>query len=110
MQGSKSLEGQLFYYVSLEQLVPPDHLVRRLAEVLDISWIRRATSAAYSHTGRPSVDPIVIAKMMLLGFLYNISSERQLAREIQVNLAYRWYLGYDLNEAVPNHSVLSNSN
>ena len=107
LQGSKSLEGQLFYQVSLEQLVPSDHLVRRLAEVLDISWIRKATLAAYSHTGRPSVDPVVIAKMMLLGFLYNISSERQLAREIQVNLAYRWYLGYDLNEAVPNHSVLS---
>lgn len=107
LQGSKSLEGQLFYQISLEQLVPPDHLVRRLAEVLDISWIRKATVAAYSHTGRPSVDPVVIAKMMLLGFLYNISSERQLAREIKVNLAYRWYLGYDLNEAVPNHSVLS---
>lgn len=107
MQGSKSLEGQLFYQVSLEQLVPPDHLVRRLAEVLDLSWIRKATAEAYSHTGRPSIDPVVVAKMMLLGFLYNISSERQLTREIQVNLAYRWYLGYDLNEAIPNHSVLS---
>ena len=107
MQGSKSLEGQLFYQISLEQLVPSDHLVRRLAEVLDLSWIRKATTEAYSHTGRPSIDPVVVAKMMLLGFLYNISSERQLAREIQVNLAYRWYLGYDLNEAIPNHSVLS---
>ena len=107
MQGSKSLEGQLFYHVSLEQLVPSDHLVRRLAEVLDLSWVRKATAEAYSHTGRPSIDPVVISKMMILGFLYNISSERQLAREIQVNLAYRWYLGYDLNEAVPNHSVLS---
>lgn len=107
MQGSKSLEGQLFYQISLDQLVPPEHLVRRLAEVLDLSWIRKATARAYSHTGRPSIDPVVVAKMMLLGFLYNISSERQLAREIQVNLAYRWYLGYDLNETVPNHSVLS---
>lgn len=107
LQGSKTLEGQLFYQVSLDQLVPSDHLVRHLAEVLDISWIRKATAAAYSHTGRPSIDPVVIAKMMLLGFLYNISSERQLAREIQVNLAYRWYLGYDLDEAVPNHSIMS---
>ena len=107
LQGSKSFEGQLFYQISLEQLVPPDHLVRRLEEVLDLSWIRKATAEAYSHTGRPSIDPVVVAKMMLLGFLYNISSERQLAREIQVNLAYRWYLGYDLNEAIPNHSVLS---
>ena len=107
LQGSKSLEGQLFYQISLEELVPSDHLVRHLAEVLDLSWIRKATTEAYSHTGRPSIDPVVVAKMMLLGFLYNISSERQLAREIQVNLAYRWYLGYDLNEAIPNHSVLS---
>jgi len=107
LQGSKSLESQLFYQISLEQLVPPDHLVRYLAEVLDISWIRKATVAAYSHTGRTSIDPVVISKMMLLGFLYNISSERQLVRDIQVHLAYRWYPGYDLNEAVPNHSVLS---
>ena len=107
LQGSKTLEGQLFYQITLEQLVPSDHLVRYLAEVLDLSWIRKATFESYSHTGRPSIDPVVVAKMMLLGFLYNISSERQLAREIQVNLAYRWYLGYDLNEAIPNHSVLS---
>ena len=107
LQGSKSLEGQLFYHVSLEQLVPPDHLVRRLAKVLDMSWIRKASAEAYSHTGRPSIDPVVVAKMMLLGFLYNISSERQLAREIQVNMAYRWYIGYDLDESIPNHSVLS---
>lgn len=107
MQGSKTLEGQLFYQISLEQFVPSDHLVRRLAEVLDLSWIRKATYESYSYTGRPSIDPVVIAKMMLLGFLYNISSERQLARDIQVNLAYRWYLGYDLNETIPNHSVLS---
>jgi transposase len=107
LQGSKILEGQLFYQISLNQLVPSDHLVRRLAEVLDLSWIRKATTSAYSHTGRPSIDPVVIAKMMLLGFLYNVPSERQLAREIQVNLAYRWYLGYDLDESVPNHSVLS---
>ncbi|MHC4214954.1 MAG: hypothetical protein ACYSWP_16470 [Planctomycetota bacterium] len=60
MQGSKTLEGQLFYQISLNQLVPSDHLVRRLAKVLDLSWIRKATASAYSHTGRPSIDPVVI--------------------------------------------------
>jgi transposase len=107
LQGHKALEGRLFYQVSLDHLVPKDHLVRRLQKVLDISWMRSQTAGYYSFTGRPSIDPEVIAKMLLLGFLYNISSERRLMREVQVNLAYRWYLGYDLDEDIPDHSVLS---
>jgi len=107
LQGHKALEGRLFYQVSLDQLVPNDHLVRRLQKQLYLSWVRSQTTAYYSYTGRPSIDPEVIAKMLLLGFLYNISSERQLMREVQVNLAYRWYLGYDLDEDIPDHSVLS---
>jgi transposase len=107
MQGCKNLEPRLFYQISLDQLVPPEHPVRRLAAVLDFSWVRSATAKYYSHTGKPSIDPLVIAKLMLLGYLYNIASERQLIRDLQVNLAYRWYLGYDLQESVPDHSVLS---
>lgn len=107
MQGSKLVETRMFYQISLEQLVPQDHLVRRLAKAVDFQWVRRITSQYYSHTGRPSIDPAVIAKMLVLGFLYNITSERQLMRDIQVNLAYRWYLGYDLDEPIPNHSILS---
>ena len=107
MQGSKTCEGRLFYQVTLESLVPSDHLVRRLAKVVELRWVRAATAEHYSNTGKPSIDPVVIAKMMIVGFLYNINSERQLMREIQVNLAYRWYLGYDLDETIPNHSVLS---
>jgi transposase len=107
MQGSKSVETRMFYQISLDQLVPQDHLVRRLAKVVDFKWVRRLTAEHYSHTGRPSIDPVVIAKMLVLGFLYNVTSERQLMRDIQVNLAYRWYLGYDLDESIPNHSILS---
>jgi transposase len=107
MQGSKILEGRLFYQITLESLVPADHLVRRLARVVELGWVRAATADCYSNTGKPSIDPVVIAKMMIIGFLYNINSERQLMREIQVNLAYRWYLGYDLDELIPDHSVLS---
>jgi transposase len=107
MQGSKHFEPQLFYNVSLERLVPQEHLVRRLAKVLDLSWVRSATAKLYSHTGRPSIDPIVVAKLLLLGYFYNIDSERQLMRDVQVNLAYRWYLGYDLDEDIPDHSILS---
>jgi len=107
MQGSKAYESRLFYQITLESLVPPDHLVRRLAKVVELRWVRSATAEHYSNTGKPSIDPVVIAKMMIIGFLYNINSERQLMREVQVNLAYRWYLGYDLDEDIPNHSVLS---
>lgn len=107
MQGCKNLEPRLFYQISLDQLVPSEHPVRQLAAVLDFSWVRSATAKYYSHTGKPSIDPLVIAKMLLLGYLYNIPSERQLIRDLQVNLAYRWYLGYDLQESIPDHSVLS---
>jgi transposase len=107
MQGCKQFEPRLFYQISLEDLVPKDHLVRRLAEVLDFSWVRSVTACLYSHTGRPSIDPVVMAKLLLLGYLYNMDSERQLMREVQVNLAYRWYLGYDLDEQIPDHSILS---
>src|SRR4030042_847217 len=107
MQGCKQFEPRLFYQISLEDLVPKEHLVRRLADVLDFSWVRSVTESLYSHTGRPSIDPVVVAKLLLLGYLYNIDSERQLMREVQVNLAYRWYLGYDLDEEIPDHSILS---
>jgi transposase len=107
MQGRKQIEPQLFYQLSLEQMVPEDHLVRRLAAALHLSWVRAATARHYSHLGRPSLDPVVIAKLLLLGYLYDIRSERQLMRDVQVNLAYRWYLGYDLNETIPDHSDLS---
>jgi transposase len=107
MQGLKQFEPRLFYQVCLEDFVPQGHLVRRLAHVLDFSWVRSQTASLYSHTGRPSIDPVVVAKLLLLGYLYNINSERQLMREVQVNLAYRWYLGYDLDEEIPDHSILS---
>jgi transposase len=90
MQGCKQFEPRLFYQISLNDLVPNNHLVRRVAEVLDVSWIRSATVERYSDTGRPSIDPEVVGKLLLLGYLYNIASERQLICEVQVNLAYRW--------------------
>jgi len=107
MQGRNQIEPRLFYQVSLEPFVPSEHLVRRLAGALELDWVRSAPAGYYSHTGRPSVDPVVIAKLLVLGYLLDISSERQLMREVQANLAYRWYLGYDVDEAIPDHSDLS---
>ena len=107
MMGRKALAGKLFYQVSLEELVPAGHLLRRVAEAVDFGVARRLTARFYSHTGQPSVDPVVLFKMALLGYLYGLPSERRLADEIRVNLACRWFIGYALDEAIPDHSVLS---
>jgi transposase len=107
MMGSKDFQEKLFYDFSLSKRIPEDHLLRRLEEGLDLSFVRELTAPYYSHTGQPSVDPVVLFKMMLMGYLYGITSERRLAEEISLNMAYMWYLGYDLDEATPNHSVIS---
>lgn len=107
MMGQKVLQEKLFYDFSLSKRVPDDHILRRLSEVVDITFVRRLTAPFYSHTGQPSIDPVVLFKMMLLGYLYGITSERKLAEECSLNLAFMWYLGYDLDETTPDHSVIS---
>jgi transposase len=107
MMGKKDFKRRIFYRLSLEKMIPQDHLVRALEEILDMNFIRGLCRKYYSHTGQPSVDPIVLFKMMLIGYLFGITSERKLAEECTVNLAFRWYLGYDLDETTPNHSVIS---
>lgn len=87
--------------------MPEDHLLRLIAKAVDFSFIRPLCRPFYSHTGRPSVDPVVLFKMLLIGYLYGITSERRLARELSLNLAYRWFLGYDFDQPTPDHSVLS---
>jgi len=107
MMGKKQLTAKLFYSLSLENMIPKDHIVRDLERVLDLKFFRDLCKSYYSNTGQPSVDPIVIFKMMILGYLYGIVSERRLAEECSLNLAFRWYLGYDFDESTPHHSVLS---
>jgi len=107
MQGKKNFQPRLFYQINLADFIPQDHLLRKLEKVLDLNWIRKATREYCSHTGKPSVDPVVLVKMLLIGYLYDIRSERRLAEEMSLNLAYRWYTGYDLDEEVPDHSIFS---
>ncbi len=107
MLGRKRFEPKLFYHVSLEERVPEEHRLRRVAAVVDLSFVRRLTARFYSHTGQPGVDPVVLFKLALLGWLYGITSERRLAEECRLNLAFMWFLGYDLDERPPDHSVLS---
>ena len=109
MQGKKEFEGSLFCDIDLMEVIGEDHLLVRLNDALDLGWIRQATKDYYSHTGRPSVDPVALVKMMLIGYLYGIPSERRLAEEVRLNIAYRWFAGYNLDEETPDHSVFLKS-
>ena len=93
--------------VTMESLMPEKHFLRDLERLVDFSFVYDKVAELYSNTGRRSVDPVVIVKMMLLGYLYGIDSERRLEQEVQVNIAYRWFLGINLDEPVPDHSTFS---
>jgi len=81
-------QGQLFYSFCLEDVVPADHRVREIAAVLDLSWVHEELAPYYSPLGRPSIDPVPMIRMLILGYVFAIRSERLLCREVQVNLAY----------------------
>ena len=103
----KSEQGQLFYAFDLEAVVPEDHQVRRIAAVLDLSWVRAEFAPHYSHTGRPSIDPELMLRMLILGYVFAIRSERALCREVQLNLAYRWFCGLGIEDTIPDHSAFT---
>ena len=100
-------QEQLFYEFSLDGVVPLDHLVRRIDAVLDTSWVHRELEPFYSTLGRPSIDPELMIRMLIIGYVFAIRSEREICREVQVNLAYRWFCGLGLEDSIPNHSVFS---
>ncbi|MCS3434287.1 transposase [Klebsiella sp. BIGb0407] len=94
--------------VTLEELVPKDHLVSKIDAAIDFEFIREAVAHLYCpDNGRPAVDPLRLIKIVLLGYLFGILSERRLMKEIQVNVAYRWFLRMGLTEKVPDDSTLS---
>ncbi|MBL7132369.1 MAG: IS1182 family transposase [Candidatus Omnitrophica bacterium] len=107
MMRVKQKESKMFYNFSLSSRIPKEHFLRNLDEVIDFSFIYKLARPYYSHTGQPGIDPVVLLKMMLIGYLYNITSERKLAQELRVNLAFMYFLGYDIDEETPNHSILS---
>ncbi|MBE3590974.1 MAG: transposase [Firmicutes bacterium] len=92
----------------MEELVPRDHLLRRIDQAVDFSFIYDKVRHLYSEdNGRPSIDPVVLFKMTLIGYLYGIPSERRLEQEVRLNLAYRWFLGLEIDDPVPDHSTFS---
>ena len=107
MQGKKEFNQRIYYDFNLESVVPDNHLLKRIDSFISFEFVRDKTKSYYSHTGKPSIDPVVLIKMLLIGYLFDIRSERRLAEEVSLNLAYRWYIGYDLDEQVPDHSIFS---
>ena len=93
--------------VPLDEVVPDDHLVRQIAGFLDLSWVYAELAPYYSEIGRPSIDPVLMIRMLIIGYVFAIRSERQICREVQVNLAYRWFCNLDLEDAIPDHSAFS---
>ena len=108
MMGQQSgLQERLFYEFRLEDWVPVDHLLRKIDAVLDLSGLRHDLAPFYSHTGRPSIDPELMIRMLLVGYCYGLRSERRLCDETHLNLAYRWFCRLGLEGAVPDHSTFS---
>ena len=103
----KREQEQLFYSFCLEEAVPDDHAVRAIAAVLDLSWVHGELAAYYSPLGRPSIDPALMLRMLIVGYVFAIRSERALCREVQVNLAYRWFCGLSIEDRLPDHSAFS---
>jgi transposase len=100
-------QDRLFYSFNLDDHVPRSHLLRAIGRFFDLSELRQHLAPFYSHTGRPSIDPELMIRMLIVGYCFGIRSERRLCEEVQLNLAYRWFCRLDLDEAVPDHSTFS---
>ena len=97
-----------YHMITIEDLVPEDHFLRKLDAALDLSFVYKETYPLYNHRiGRPAIDPVMLIKYILIGYLYGIPSERQIEQRIQTDMAFRWYLGLDLFDRVPDHSTIS---
>ena len=100
-------QDTLFYDFCLKNFVPQDHLLRQIDPFLDLNDLRKHLAAYYSPIGRPSVDPEVMIRMLIVGYCYGIRSERRLCEEVHLNLAYRWFCRLGLEGKVTDHSTFS---
>jgi len=108
MMGSQDdRQGQFLYAFRLEDYIPEDHLLRHIDKVLDLSGLRQHLAPFYSHTGRPSIDPELMIRMLIIGYCFGIRSERQLCEAVHYHLAYRWFCRLSIEDKVPDHSTFS---
>ena len=106
MMGRQSRQMAMLF-VDIESLIPETHLLRKIERMVSFDFIYDLLAPYYPATGRPSVDPVSMFKMLLIGYLYGIKSERRLVEEVQLNIAYRWFCGFELDDTIPNHSTFS---
>src|SRR6476469_7223631 len=107
MMGHHSRAESLFYYFRLEDQVPENHLLRLIDRHVSFDFVRAKLKASYSDTGRPSIDPELLLRMLLVGYLYGVTSERKLVEELRMHLAWRWFTGLGFDQEIPHHSTFS---
>src|SRR6202040_3360226 len=107
MMGQQTRTESLFYYFRLEDQIPEDHLLRLIDQHVELSFVRERLKGLYSSTGRPSIDPEVLLRLLLVGYLYGITSERRLMEEVRMHLAYRWFSRLGFEREIPDHSTFS---
>jgi len=107
MMGNHSRSESLFYYFRLEDQVPENHLLRLIDRYVNFDFVRAKLKERYSDTGRPSIDPELLLRMLLVGYLYGVTSERKLVEELRMHLAWRWFTGLAFDQEIPHHSTFS---
>jgi len=107
MMGHHARSEALFYYFRLEDQIPENHLLRLIDRHVSFEFVRQQLKDRYSETGRPSVDPELLLRILLIGYLYGISSERKLVEELRMHLAWRWFTGLGFDQGIPHHSTFS---
>src|SRR5215475_12149058 len=107
MMGHHARSEALFYYFRLEDQVPENHLLRLIDKHISFEFVRQQLKESYSETGRPSIDPELMLRILLIGYLYGITSERKLVEELRMHLAWRWFTGLGFDQELPHHSTFS---
>ena len=107
MMGHHARSEALFYYFRLEDQVPENHLLRLIEKHISFGFVRERLKDSYSETGRPSIDPELLLRILLIGYLYGIASERKLVEELRMHLAWRWFTGLGFDQEIPHHSTFS---
>ena len=107
MMGQHDRSEALFYYFRLEDQVPENHLLRLIEKHISFEFVRERLRNSYSKTGRPSIDPELLLRILLIGYLYGITSERKLVEELRMHPAWRWFTGVGFDQEIPHHSTFS---
>ena len=107
MMGQHDRSEALFYYFRLEDQIPENHLLRLIDKHISFEFVRQQLKDSYSETGRPSIDPELLLRILLIGYLYGITSERKLVEELRMHLAWRWFTGLGFDQEIPHHSTFS---